>query len=405
MVNSAPAVIVNANNIMALSVMRSLGRKGLQVIAVFGNTLRNEPYAYIIRTCRFISKSYAFDATDYETNFLQRLTDIGKSGACKAVLFPVSDTDMLLVSKHRDSLRKYYHLLLPPADILNMLLKKEMFYEYALREKLPIPRTFMPRDSTEILEVSRQVRYPCIIKPSWRTAEWIAHYGNKKALRCDSPAELIEQYRETVGYFSILTVQEYVMGPETNIVCSFTYLDSQSKPLGVFICRKIRQYPHYFGNTSMAEAAMLPEVEELSLRICRQLELVGYVSIEFKRDERDNEYKILEITPARINRQTGLSAECGVNIPYIWYSYLLGLRVKVESGGKPYRWVSEVNELRSAFFYLKNREWTLLEWLKSYRNVRRWEVFAYDDLKPALMLLPSVLMYWIGKVWHLRHRS
>jgi predicted ATP-grasp superfamily ATP-dependent carboligase len=154
----------------------------------------------------------------------------------------------------------------------------------------------------------------------------------------------------------------------------------------MFLCRKIRQYPPDFGNTSLAEAVSAPEVEQISRRICKQLALVGYVGIEFKRDPRDNAYKILEITPSRIDRQAGLSDACGINIPYLWYAYLLGLNVKAGVSEKPYRWASEVNEVRSLGRYLKRREWTIINWLRSYRNVRRWEVFAGDDLFPFLML-------------------
>ncbi len=351
----------------------------------------HQPYARVVRSSRFISEKYWFDEAGYESNSIQCLSDLGKTLVSKAVLIPASDQDMILVSKHRTYLQNFYHILMPPDDMLNLLLNKEQFYEFADRENLPIPRTFLPGSSPDISTISRLVLYPCIIKPSRCTEEWSLRYGNKKVFTCESPEELLKIYQQVSQEFSGLTVQEIVPGPESNIVCSFTYLDRQAEPLGMFLSRKIRQFPPYFGNTALAEAISAPEVEQITRRICKQLALVGYIGIEFKQDTRDNTYKILEITPSRINRQGGLSDTCGINIPYIWYSYLLGLQVKVDISEQPYRWASEVNEARSIGFYLKRGEWTVGDWLRSYRKVRRWEVFAGDDLLPFMMLMPSIL--------------
>lgn len=385
--HTTKVVITNANNIMALSVIRSLGRQGVPIVALFGkNHDYHQAYARVVGSSRYVSEKYWFDEADYESNIIQGLLDIGKALDSKAVLFPASDQDLLLVSGYRTYLQKFYHILMPPEAMLELLLNKEQFYEFADRENLPIPRTFLTGSSPDISSISRLVRYPCIIKPSWRTKKWIRRYRNKKVITCESPEELLKIYQQVSQEFSGLIVQEVVPGTESNIVCSFTYLDSQSEPLGMFLCRKIRQYPPDFGNTSLAEAISAPEVEQMTRRICKQLALVGYVGIEFKRDLRDNAYKLLEITPSRIDRQAGLSDACGINIPYIWYAYLLGLNVKAAVSEKPYRWASEVNEVRSLGRYLKRREWTIIDWFMGYRNVRRWEVFAGDDLFPFLML-------------------
>jgi len=385
--HTTKAVIANANNIVALSVIRSLGRQGVPIVALFGkNHDYHQAYTKVVGSSRFVSEKYWFDEADYESNIIQGLLDIGKALDSKGVLFPASDHDLVLVSKHRAYLQNFYHILMPPDDMLALLLNKERFYEFADKENLPIPRTFVPGSSSDISTISRLVRYPCIIKPSWRSKKWIRRYRSIKVIPCASQEELLQTYEQVSREFSGLTVQDVVPGPESNIVCSFTYLDRQSEPLGMFLCRKIRQYPPEFGNTSLAEPISSPEVERITRRICKQLALVGYVGIEFKLDPRDKAYKIIEITPSRIDRQAGLSDTCGINIPYIWYAYLLGLHLNVGVSEKPYRWASEVNEIRSIGRYLKRGEWTVVDWFKGYRNVRRWEVFAGDDLFPFLML-------------------
>jgi predicted ATP-grasp superfamily ATP-dependent carboligase len=124
---------------------------------------------------------------------------------------------------------------------------------------------------------------------------------------------------------------------------------------------------------------------------------VGYASIEFKKDERDGVYKVIEITPCRFNRQTGLSEAAGFSLPYVWYCHMLNQPVECGvRSGEP-SWVSEVNEVRAFWSYRRAGEYTLWEWIKSYNEVAEYEVFAMDDLGPFIRLLPSTVSHWVRR--------
>jgi predicted ATP-grasp superfamily ATP-dependent carboligase len=113
---------------------------------------------------------------------------------------------------------------------------------------------------------------------------------------------------------------------------------------------------------------------------------VGYASIEFKRNSDDGCYKILEITPSRLNRQVGLADAAGMNIPYIWYCHQVGKTLEVKDYNLATRWLSEVNDFRALSEYIRAKEYTLKTWINSYRGIRSCEVFAKDDLNPLLKL-------------------
>lgn len=378
---------------MALVAIRSLGRNGVPVIGVFGESPDVPPYGGIVESSRFLSRRVSFDESDYERACLRCLMELGRELPAKAVLFPVSDRDMHVVSEHRESLKEHYHLLLSSQKMVHTLLDKHEFHEFMGGTNPLIPRTYLISGDLGIDALANRVNYPCIIKPFWRDEEWIRRYGNTKVFLCDSASELKETFAAIHPHFDKVMVQEVVPGPETNIVCTFTYLDSQSNPLGIFTCRKIRQYPPHFGNTALAESAPDPEAEEITRRLCKELGLAGYVSIEFKRDARTMALKILEFTVGRINRQVGLSGACGMNIPYLWYCHLLGRKTAVRVHREPSRWASEVNESRAFRPYLRSRGWTLWSWVRSYHRVRQWEVFSLDDLRPFSMLLLSIFRH------------
>jgi predicted ATP-grasp superfamily ATP-dependent carboligase len=169
----------------------------------------------------------------------------------------------------------------------------------------------------------RGIIYPCIIKPGWRNEAWQRQHGNDKVVVVNNPDELLDRLRSLYDRFEHLVVQEIVPGSERNIVCSFTYLTEESEPLGIFTSGKIRQFPPNFGNSSLVQQVSEPQVVALTVRICKQLGLVGYASIEFKKDERDGTYKVIEITPCRFNRQAGLADAAGLCLPYVWYCHVL----------------------------------------------------------------------------------
>lgn len=136
-----PAVVVNANNIAALLPIRVLGRKGIPVTCVFGRGNLDQ-YASVVRSSRFISKTQIFDESDYERNVIECLREMGQSCGRKAVLFPTSDLDMIIVSANRHLLEEYYHLLMPSHALLSNLLNKNWFYPFAEARGIPVPKTF-----------------------------------------------------------------------------------------------------------------------------------------------------------------------------------------------------------------------------------------------------------------------
>jgi biotin carboxylase len=93
--------------------------------------------------------------------------------------------------------------------------------------------------------------------------------------------------------------------------------------LGVFCGRKLLQDPSAIGTARVAEARWVDEVVEQGLALLRGLGFHGASQVEFKRDPRDGEYKLMEVNP-RLWRWHSLAAACGVNLAYIAYCDVAG---------------------------------------------------------------------------------
>jgi predicted ATP-grasp superfamily ATP-dependent carboligase len=119
----------------------------------------------------------------------------------------------------------------------------------------------------------------------------------------------------------------------------------------------------------VGEAVWVDEVVDQGLRLLRAVGFQGISQVEFKRDPRDGVYKLMEINP-RLWQWHGLAAACGVDLPRIAYSDLLGERpspARMKGAGR--RWaISVMSGSPSAFQRLPYVD----------------AVFALDDPVPAL---------------------
>ena len=183
-------------------------------------------------------------------------------------------------------------------------------------------------------------------------------------------------------------IQEIVKGSESNIYCSFAILNENSEPIQIGFCRKLTQYPPNYGNTSIAIPIQESNLENLSREIFKKLKLKGYASIEFKFDETDGKYKIIEITPNRFNRQFAVTALQGLNLPYSLYQYELGLPIqKYQINNSQKLWISEVNESRRILNYEKNKIKKFLKLLFDLPKFRMFEIFDLSDPLPLFNAL------------------
>ena len=132
------AVVIGLDDgLNGIQTARILARRRVPVIAIASN-----PRHHCCRT-RVCEK--IFFANTNSEEFIQALENIGPKLNHKAVLFPCQDTNVLLVSRHRRRLERWYHIVLPPHKVVEMLMDKISFFTYAQKAGLPIPKTFILR--------------------------------------------------------------------------------------------------------------------------------------------------------------------------------------------------------------------------------------------------------------------
>jgi len=383
---SQPVAVVLGLGQNGMATCRALGRIGIPVIGM------DTDLAQASAQTRYAAKVYCKDFITGGPGLVEGLIEIGRGLKVKGVLFPSGDLNQAVVSEHRERLEEHFHIVLPPKDVVRMFLNKKLFYQFAMDHGFPIPQTFFPAGPEDVERIAGRLVYPCLIKPFQPNATWRQTFDTRLFV-ADSPDSLRALYDHLFRVHQDLIIQEYMPGPDSELWWGVTYLDDAGKPLAVWTGRKLRQYPRRFGTATLAESRWDPWVAQEATTILQTMGHRGYGVVEFKRDRRDGRFKVTEVTGSRTWFPHSLVTRSGINLPLIWYRDALGQDVEVPpTYQEGIKWIHEERDLKTVMLYfLPERELTLLSWLKSYRGKRVYAYAAWDDPKPLLVALRSVL--------------
>lgn len=378
-----------------LGVVRSLGRAGVAVVGFDSNPVMP---GFASRYC---AARLSPDPVSQPEALLEVLLKESESLAEPAVLMPASDAYALFIARYRAELSRRFLFLLPADDTLDALVEKRSQYELAARIGMPLAQTCYPDTMDDVARIKDELEYPVFIKPYYGHL-WREIYGSAhKGFEVSSPGELARRFAEIFGHGLQALAQSIILGPDSNLYEASFYIDREGRPKAIFTHRKIHQYPPHYGVASCAESVVYPELVALGLKLMAGFQYRGISSIEFKRDDRDGQLKLIELNP-RFGQQNLLAAYCGVNFPLIEYLDLTGQpQESVRDFKVGVKWLDPVLDVPSFLQYARRGETTLWEWLKSWKGVRTFPVFAWDDLGPfwkkyengkKFLALPRVLL-------------
>lgn len=301
-----------------MDLIRPLGLAGIPcaVVAKAGS-----PTLY----SRFTRLAFHWDRDFWDggDQLVEALIRFGSEQSEPPVLFYHQDSQLLLISRHRERLGQVFRLALPEARLVEDLLDKGRFQALAEREGLPIPRAIRIDPAADQAHVDPGLRFPVIVKPVTRRTSWDAIGGSAKAIEVETSEKLREMWPSLAAANLELLIQEAVPGPETAIESYHVYVDQDGAVAAEFTGRKIRTLPKAFGFSTSLTISEADDVAELGRDIVRKLRLQGVAKIDFKRGA-DGELYLLEINP-RFNLWHHLGGAAGVNLPALAYADLVGL--------------------------------------------------------------------------------
>ncbi|HUK95796.1 MAG TPA: hypothetical protein VLU96_12205 [Gaiellaceae bacterium] len=359
------ALVVDVGWVNGLAAIRSLGRAGVPVLA-----LDHRQSALGFRS-RYAKPVLCPDPQDEEA-FVSFLAELGETLAAPAPVFATHDEPLNAIARAAGSLADRFLYPFPPWEVLSRIQDKREQLAAARRAGIEVPRTEAPASAAEAQAAAEELGYPVLVKPS--STEGFKRRFGRQAFRCETGAEVERAYGEAEEFRPL--VQELIPGRDGTLFTLGSYLAADGEALGVFCGRKLRQTPPGVGTCRVGEAVWAEDVVEQGLRLLREVGHVGLSQVEFKRDPRDGELRLMEINP-RLWQWHGLATACGVDLPRIAYEDLTGERpAPVSMNGRRRRWA----------ITLQAGERPAVQ-----RPPYVDAVFAADDPKPALVQLARLI--------------
>ena len=385
---SAPeGALVTGADYRGLGVIRSLGRRGIPVWVL------NHAGHLVGAVSRYAARTLRWPLED-ERKQLDFLMELAATEKLKGwVLFPTADEDVVLFGRHHELLSAHYRLTTPPWEAVRWVCDKRLLYQLAQDLLLDRPWTFCPRNREEL--ASLVCPFPVILKPAMRLT--FNRLSADKAWRFEDRTSLLAGYEEACSLMDpeLLMIQEVVPGGG-EAQFSFAALCKEGAPLASIVARRTRQFPMDFGRFSTyVETVDEPQVAAPALRLLAALRFTGLVEVEFKKDSRDGQLKLLDVNP-RVWGWHTLSNRAGVDFPYLIWRLVRGEPFTEVRGRPGERWMRMCTDLPMAIQEILNGRLSLRAYLRCLLGAKESAVFAWDDPLPGLFELP-LLAAMVGK--------
>jgi D-aspartate ligase len=372
--------LVIAEHYRGLALVRSLGRRGIPVW-----TLEPDP-ELMASASRYSRKSLPWPAGQ-DSEQLHYLFELASRHRLQGwALFATSDEPTMLLARHHAALSSRFRMTVPPWHLLSWAYDKRLTYRLAAGVGVDHPRTFYPKTRDELWQLD--CSFPVILKPAFK--KQLNRFTRAKAWRADDRQTLAARYAEAcelVGPDAVM-VQELISGGgETQF--SYAALCAEGRCLASMTARRTRQYPVEFGrSSSFVETCDQPAIEEPARRLLAAMRYTGLVEVEFKYDQKDGRYKLLDVNP-RAWTWHALCGRAGVDFPYLLWCSIHGEPVPEFHGRPGVRWVRMSTDLAAASTEMLRGRLSLRDYFQSLKGPIEFAAFAADDPMPALLRAPA----------------
>jgi predicted ATP-grasp superfamily ATP-dependent carboligase len=361
-----------------LQTARVFAARGIDVIGIAAN-LRHP--CVRTKSCRRVIPS----KPDSES-IVATLRTLGPQLDIRAVLVPCTDLAVLGVARHRDELKNYFLMSVPDHPVIEQLMDKARFAEFAGRKGLPIPPTHVVRTRKDAETTALEARFPCVLKPSVKSVAWDTNAA-AKALIAESPAELLALYDHHAQWAEAFVVQEWIPGGDSDHYTCDSYSSANGEPLVTFSSRKIRQWPPVVGQGCLSIEHRNDEVRDEAIRALTAAGHHGHGYVEMKWDASAGRHLIIE---ANVGRPTGRSAaaeRAGVELLMTMYCDLVGdplpaERVQHYRGAK---WIHIRRDLQASAYAVLTGRSRARDILRSWRGPFAFALFSLRDPGPFVV--------------------
>ncbi|UNK20312.1 carboxylate--amine ligase [Paenibacillus sp. N3/727] len=389
------AVVLGSNFYIGLSVIRCLGAHGVYTVAM--DYSKENTYG---AKSKYLSEQIIVPHyKEQEAELVQFLIDYSKQQEGKPVLFATVDPYVEFVDAHLDELKPYYLINMTEQGFWSSIMDKAFLHTLASKHGVRLPETVHPLEEGFEDKVTAEIGFPCIVKPT--DSPLFVSTFRAKIFICKTIDEVRAAVKKANDANLEVVVQRIIPGFDDHVYTFDAYLDQNSKVTHWMTCQKQRQFPIHFGASTYTKQKYVEELYTIGAPFLEAIGYKGFAEIEFKKDAKTGEFYLLEIN-ARTTTLNSLLYKCGINFPLLAYNELtgkeIGSKALREDTGIAFCFLTE--DLISSRQYVRNKELTRTEILKSYFRKKAPAVWSFKDPAPAFsftyMMLKKVKKKLVG---------
>lgn len=285
---------------------------GIKSLAIGGDICDlawNQNVAERLLKSKYINRSINIPAANQDpSGYKEKLVDLLQTESYDMII-PFGNDAFHQSVAIQDEIRKHTHFLCPKIEDHQIAYDKYLTYLHCQKIGLPTPRTHVISNPNDLKEKSLEIGFPLVIKS--RTGS-----GVETGLRIvDDPsalescyAEIQHRNKDVEDDPAFMIMQEFIPG-QIHDAC---LVADQGKIQAILTQVRHWMYPPSGGVGAINYTTINHDLILLAEKLTASLNWSGPAQIEFKLDERDNHYKLIEINP-KLWGTLDLSIKSGVN--------------------------------------------------------------------------------------------
>ena len=295
-------LIPDGESDLALFVARCLA----QVPNLQTYVLSSEPWAPVRFSRHHRLYKFKSIGTDYEERLKSAVEIIKRFNI--DVILPVSEEGAEFVAAKHQALSEMVAISpIPDLQSLKIARNKWLLNQFASEQRLPTPSSILVTLGSAFDQRISALEYPVLLKPTSLT-------DGPGIRRFDTLSDLRRFLKGQDGtlFKDKYLVQTYVPGSDLGL----SVLCQDGEILAFTVQHNIISGPHRFGPPMAMELIRQDDVLDIGRKLLSALRWSGVAHIDFRRDSRDGQAKIIEVN-ARYWRSLLGSLVAGVNFPYL----------------------------------------------------------------------------------------
>src|ERR1700730_20944 len=358
----------------AVGIARSLGRLGVPVYAIDED--RYTPLAM----CRHLTGAFA-DRTKDTNGLLNCLGAIGESMNRPTILLPTDDNGAVFIAEHAKALSHWFLFPHLSAGLPRQLADKMRLYSLCRGVGIPCPEHALPTSIDQVHEFIGRATFPVVVK----AAEHSRRLNNgSSSFIVQSPEELLALCGPAARFRRPnMIFQEYIPGEDWIF---HGYRNAATDCFVGFTGKKLRSYPPFAGPTTLGVSILNEPLSRQTEAMLRVIGYSGVMDIDYRRDERDGRYKVLDFNPRVGANFRMFENREGLDVVRALHLDLTGRAVHRAPMIEGRTFIVELHDLFASLTYLRRGGLTIQNWRKSLTGKRELAWWSWDDPLPCLAM-------------------